>query len=84
MTKAVVIYTDGACSGNPGPGGWACVIATPEGRVVERAGREEPTTNNRMEMGAVIAGLRAAFPDLPDTPDARTVFLKLRELRNSW
>ena len=55
----ILIFTDGACSGNPGPGGWACVIATPDGRVVERAGREEPTTNNRMELGAVIAGLRA-------------------------
>ena len=54
-----LLFTDGACSGNPGPGGWACVIASADGRVVERAGREEPTTNNRMELGAVIAGLRA-------------------------
>ena len=55
----ILIFSDGACSGNPGPGGWACVIATAEGKVVELAGREEPTTNNRMEMGGVIAGLRA-------------------------
>lgn len=55
----ILIFTDGACSGNPGPGGWACVIATADGKVVERAGREEPTTNNKMELGAVIAGLRA-------------------------
>src|SRR5262245_461651 len=55
----ILLFTDGACSGNPGPGGWACVIATDDGRVVERAGRDEPTTNNKMELGAVIAGLRA-------------------------
>lgn len=55
----ILIFTDGACSGNPGPGGWACVVATAEGKVLELAGREEPTTNNRMELGGVIAGLRA-------------------------
>ncbi|MBI5247749.1 MAG: ribonuclease HI [Elusimicrobia bacterium] len=55
----ILLFTDGACSGNPGPGGWACVIASADGRVIERAGREEPTTNNRMELGGVIAGLRA-------------------------
>ena len=38
----------------------------------------------RLTEPQVIAGLRTAFPDLPDTPDARTVFLKLRELRNRW
>src|SRR4051812_19244733 len=55
----ISIFTDGACSGNPGPGGWAAIVATPEGLVVELAGREEPTTNNRMELGGVIAGLNA-------------------------
>ena len=54
----ISIFTDGACSGNPGPGGWAAIITT-EGRVIELAGREEPTTNNRMELGGVIAALRA-------------------------
>jgi len=55
----ISIFTDGACSGNPGPGGWASIVVTPEGLVVELAGREEPTTNNRMELGGVIAGLNA-------------------------
>lgn len=55
----ILIFTDGACSGNPGPGGWGAIIATPEGRVIELGGREEPTTNNRMELGGVIASLRA-------------------------
>jgi len=55
----ISIFTDGACSGNPGPGGWGAIIVTSDGRVVELAGREEPTTNNRMELGGVIASLRA-------------------------
>ncbi|MEK7388102.1 MAG: ribonuclease HI [Elusimicrobiota bacterium] len=55
----IVIFSDGACSGNPGPGGWACVIALPEGRAMELAGRADATTNNRMEMSAVIAALSA-------------------------
>lgn len=55
----ITIFTDGACSGNPGPGGWGCVIALPEGRVLELAGREALTTNNRMELGGVIASLNA-------------------------
>ena len=52
----ISIFTDGACSGNPGPGGWAAIVVD-EGRVRELAGREAPTTNNRMELGGVIAGL---------------------------
>ncbi len=55
----IALFTDGACSGNPGPGGWACVVALPEGRAFELAGRAEATTNNRMELLAVIEGLRA-------------------------
>lgn len=55
----IVLFTDGACSGNPGPGGWACVLALPDGRARELAGREDATTNNRMEMRGVIEGLRA-------------------------
>ncbi|MEK7233018.1 MAG: ribonuclease HI [Elusimicrobiota bacterium] len=55
----ISIFTDGACSGNPGPGGWGAIIVLPGGLVVELAGREEPTTNNRMELGGVIASLNA-------------------------
>ena len=55
----ISIFTDGACSGNPGPGGWGAIIAAPDGRVLELGGREEPTTNNRMELSGVIASLRA-------------------------
>jgi ribonuclease HI len=56
----IAIFTDGACSGNPGPGGWGCVLATPDGRVRELGGGADATTNNRMEMTAVLEGLRAA------------------------
>ena len=58
--KKVEIYTDGACSGNPGPGGWAAILIckNPAGRK-ELRGAENDTTNNRMELMAVIAALEA-------------------------
>ena len=54
--ESVVIYTDGACSGNPGPGGWGSVLMY-RGHRRELSGGEKETTNNRMEMMAVIAAL---------------------------
>ncbi len=58
MKKHVQIYTDGACSGNPGPGGWAAILV--HGKVEkELTGAEGHTTNNRMELMAAIAGLEA-------------------------
>lgn len=57
---SVELYTDGACSGNPGPGGWAYILKHPaSGKVVEASGGAAETTNNRMELQAVIAGLEA-------------------------
>ena len=56
--KEVTIYTDGACSGNPGAGGWGTILVY-EGREKELFGGEIETTNNRMELSAVIAGLSA-------------------------
>jgi len=56
----VILYTDGGCSGNPGPGGWAYILRHPKsGKEAEKSGCERETTNNRMEMMAVIEGLRA-------------------------
>lgn len=52
-------YTDGACSGNPGPGGWAAVLLFPEGKQ-EISGYEQETTNNRMELNAVIQAIKLA------------------------
>jgi ribonuclease HI len=54
----VLMYTDGACSGNPGPGGWAYLLEH-GGRRKEGSGGEVNTTNNRMEMKAIIEGLKA-------------------------
>lgn len=56
--KQVEIYTDGACSGNPGPGGWAAILVYGDKRR-ELSGYEPNTTNNRMELTAAIAGLQA-------------------------
>ncbi|MEC4749510.1 ribonuclease HI [Methylomicrobium sp. Wu6] len=58
MTDTVIIYTDGACRGNPGPGGWG-VLLSYKGAVKELYGGEKDTTNNRMELTAAIQGLEA-------------------------
>jgi ribonuclease HI len=59
-TPEVVLFTDGACSGNPGPGGWGFILRHPAtGKETEESGGEETTTNNRMEITAVIRGLEA-------------------------
>jgi ribonuclease HI len=54
----VIVFTDGACSGNPGPGGWGAIVALGDTEVREFGGRQDATTNNRMEMTAVIEALR--------------------------
>ena len=66
--KRVMLFTDGSCFGNPGPGGWACLLrcGSVEG---ELTGAEADTTNNRMELQAVIAGLAA----LTEPCDVRVV-----------
>ena len=56
--KTVTLYTDGACSGNPGPGGWGAILEW-NGIEKELSGGEKNTTNNRMELTAVIRGLEA-------------------------
>ena len=58
MTPQVVIYPAGACSGNPGPGGWGAVMISGED-VKERCGGEPDSTNNRMELMAAIQALEA-------------------------
>ena len=55
----IVIYTDGACKGNPGPGGWGALLRAADGAEKELCGGEPETTNNRMEMMAVIEALSA-------------------------
>ena len=56
--KTITLYTDGACSGNPGPGGWGAILEW-EGHEKELSGGENSTTNNRMELTGVIRGLEA-------------------------
>ena len=56
--KKIILYTDGACSGNPGVGGWGCILEY-KGIKKELSGFDDNTTNNRMELLAVIKGLEA-------------------------
>lgn len=62
MEDTWYIFTDGACSGNPGPGGWAAIIIG-GGNYVEFGGGDSKTTNNRMEMAGAIEGIKIAPPD---------------------
>lgn len=66
MDDAVTIFTDGACSGNPGPGGWGAVLRW-RGAQRQLSGGEAHTTNNRMELQAVIAALEALKRPVPVT-----------------
>lgn len=86
-TPRVELYTDGACSGNPGPGGWAFILRHPKsGKEIERSGGDAGTTNNRMELMAVIEGLgaltRASSVDLYS--DSQYVLNGLKEWIASW
>ncbi len=71
------IYTDGACSGNPGPGGWGTRIELSDGQVQELGGAEPNSTNNRMEMQAAIAALEyiTAHPDLAPPQQPMTLHI---------
>lgn len=73
--KSVEIFTDGACSGNPGPGGWGAVLRY-NGKEKELCGGEKETTNNRMELTAVIESLKALkFPcNVSVTTDSKYVY----------
>lgn len=65
----IELWTDGACKGNPGPGGWGAILLVPDQPAVELSGYDAATTNNRMELTAVIEGLR----QLPDRAGVVTV-----------
>ena len=69
MENDIVIYTDGGCSGNPGPGGWGAVILA-DGKDLRLSGGEHNTTNNRMELMAAISALStvANTPDFNNRP----------------
>lgn len=83
----VELYTDGACSGNPGPGGWAYILKHPKtGKVVEDWGGEPATTNNRMELISVIRGLESLTkPSRVDLySDSQYVTKGLSEWLDGW
>ena len=69
MSEVVNIYTDGACRGNPGPGGWAAVILTSQGANFTIRGRDPSSTNNRMELTAAIKGLQDLDCWIPEPRD---------------
>ncbi|HEC59740.1 hypothetical protein LCGC14_1060790 [marine sediment metagenome] len=79
------IFTDGACSGNPGPGGWGTILRT-KGVEKELSGGEKDTTNNRMEMMAVIAGLEALTRpcEVTVTTDSQYVMKGMMEWLPGW
>jgi ribonuclease HI len=83
----VELYTDGACSGNPGPGGWAFILRhRASGKEMEASGAEAGTTNNRMELRAVIEGLSALkSPSVVELySDSQYVLKGLKEWMASW
>jgi len=81
----VEIFTDGACSGNPGPGGWGAIMRT-KGIEKELSGGEKDTTNNRMEMMAVIAALESLQRDcsVKITTDSQYVMKGMLEWLPGW
>lgn len=85
----VILFTDGACSGNPGPGGWAAILKHPgTGEVKRLSGGEKDTTNNRMELLAAIEGLRAIKPGrkwcVRLVSDSEYVILGLTQWIDGW
>lgn len=81
----VEIFTDGACSGNPGPGGWGTIIRS-KGVEKELSGGAKDSTNNRMEMMAVIMGLEALTRpcDVKITTDSQYVMKGMQEWLPGW
>ena len=81
MTRAVTIFTDGACSGNPGPGGWGAILKSGDVEK-ELKGGEAHTTNNRMELMAAISALEALKK--PCSVDLTTDSQYVRQGITSW
>ena len=85
MSKKVVIYTDGACRGNPGPGGWGVFLSVQREQKILK-GYEPDTTNNRMELVAVIEALRALKRPchIELNTDSKYVLQGLNEWMPNW
>ncbi len=83
--EEVEIFTDGACSGNPGPGGWGTILRA-KGTEKELSGGQKQTTNNQMEMMAVIVGLEALTRpcQVTITTDSQYVLKGMTEWLSGW
>lgn len=89
MAKQVTIYTDGACSGNPGPGGWGYIaVEDKDGWLEKASGGEKDTTNNRMELMAAIEGLESFLHGKPESitvvTDSKYVLQGITEWIKGW
>jgi len=82
MRPHVTAFTDGACAGNPGPGGWAAILRAADGQERELSGYDPATTNNRMELQAAIAALSALSE--PSEVDLSTDSQYLQQGMLSW
>jgi ribonuclease HI len=84
--NGLTIFSDGACSGNPGPGGWAVRLRYADGRVREQGGFFPHTTNNRMELYAAVQGLRMAGPQAQVTLVTDSEYLRrgITEWIHAW
>jgi ribonuclease HI len=84
-SEPVELFTDGACSGNPGPGGWGALLRY-KGIEKELSGGEQDTTNNRMELMAAIEGLKAINRSCPVTlyTDSKYVLQGVTEWMDGW
>ncbi len=89
MSKKIEIYTDGSSLGNPGPGGWGVVVVSDEKVIKEIGGFDKNTTNNKMEITAVIEALRYAIEnckeeDISIFADSNYVLLGITSWINNW
>jgi ribonuclease HI len=84
---SIVVFTDGAAKGNPGPGGWGAIVRTPDGRVTELGGGDPHTTNNRMELTGAIRALERLTGidgEVDLYTDSVYVIRGIREWIRSW
>jgi len=87
MSAKIVVFTDGASKGNPGPGGWGVILATPDGHVTELGGGTPATTNNKMELTGVIQALtrlRSVDGQVSIYTDSTYVIKGIREWIHGW